>query len=537
MSNTEEITKDIRVDFEKLLEFVTGEAARTATADHIERGLFKLLLSLGAKLLLLFFVMRSKACSREPLLLEDGQELPYSGEKQRTYFSIFGKLPLRRPYFYKEKGSGQSPLDAELSLGSDRYSDLLREIGEYLGVDVAYSQVSNTLEYILGLKLSTGALQKVIAEDAADVEAYYAQKPAPEPTEEAEILVIQADGKGVPMILETSAEPTVRLGKGQKRGRKKEAIVTTVYTIASAPRTPKEVVDSFFNQNQEDAPKKPSSKRDKPHNKHVWATLEGKDTALTRLAKQVAPRQGSHILHKVALCDGCESLQQQIEAKFPDFNLLLDFIHPNEYLWKVANSLLGETNQQRIAWVQEQTLLMLSGKTKQIIADFRVLAQAPERTNTQQEKLIKTTNYFERNLPYMDYHIYLKNGWPIASGVIEGACRHFVKDRFELSGMRWSQDGAEQLLHLRAIAENGDWDAYHHFRRHQRHLRLYSLPFPEQTDLELQAFNPNHYSLSKQTTLENTTTEYSPSPSSTSLVSSTSISNNSSDYLSLPLVV
>ena len=88
-SKAEEITKDVRADFEKLLEFVTGEAARTATADHIERGLFKLLLSLGAKLLLLFFVIRSEACSREPLRLEDGQELPYQEDKQRTYFSIF----------------------------------------------------------------------------------------------------------------------------------------------------------------------------------------------------------------------------------------------------------------------------------------------------------------------------------------------------------------------------------------------------------------------------------------------------------------
>ena len=57
--------------------------------------------------------------------------------------------------------------------------------------------------------------------------------------------------------------------------------------------------------------------------------------------------------------------------------------------------------------------------------------------------------------------------------MIEGACRHFVKDRFELSGMRWLQTGAENLLHLRAIAENEDWDEYHAYRREQRQLRLY----------------------------------------------------------------
>jgi hypothetical protein len=330
--------------------------------------------------------------------MEEGQELPYHSEKKRIYFSIFGKLPFWRPYFYETGADGQSPLDAELSLGSDRYSDFLREMSEYLGVYVAYSKATDVEERFLGVKLSTRVLQKVINEDAVDVEVFYAQKPPPAPDKEAEILVIQADGKGVPMVLETPAEPKVRLGKGKKRGRKKEAIVTTVYTIACAPRTPEEVVASFFYQDQSSISKQATSKRTKPQNKHVWATLEGKDTALARLAKQVAPRQGSHILHKVALCDGCEALQSRIETRFPDFNLILDFIHPNEYLWKVANSLLGETNEQRTEWVANRTLQMLSGETKRIITEFRSRSQDDQCTSAQREKLTKTANYFERNL-------------------------------------------------------------------------------------------------------------------------------------------
>jgi hypothetical protein len=158
----------------------------------------------------------------------------------------------------------------------------------------------------------------------------------------------------------------------------------------------------------------------------------------------------------------------------------LDFIHPTEYLWEVANSLFGETDEQRSEWVEAQTLRMLSSQTEQIIADFRSWAQHPDRTQSQQEKLLKTTNYSERNLPYMDYQTYLTKGWPIASGVIEGACRHFVKDRCELSGMRCSQARAENLLRLRAMSENGDWELYHHFRQPQRHAPLYACPFPDQ---------------------------------------------------------
>ena len=488
-SNSQEIIQDIRTEFEMLLDFVTGEPARTATADQIERGLFKLLICLGAKLLSLFFVVRSEACSRDTLQTADGRELPYHRDTKRDYFSIFGKVALWRPYFYKKGMGGQSPLDAELSLGEDCYSDLLREVSEYLGVYSVYHKTTDILERLLGLHLSTRVVEQNMAEDATDVEAYYAQKPPPAPAHEAEILVIQADGKGVPLVLEAPAEPQLRLGKGQKRGHKKEAMVTTVYTIAVAPRTPQEVVASFFEPSQGKLPPKTASSGPHPQNKHVWATLQGKATALSRLAKQVAPRQASHIQHQVALCDGCEALQSRIAIQFPDFTQILDFIHADEYLWDVANSLLGETNPQRVEWMADYTLRILSGETSQVIADFRQLAQEPRTTSAQRKQLLKTANYYERNLPYMDYPTYLAHGWPIASGVIEGACRHLVKDRCELSGMRWSQPGAENLLHLRAVAENDDWDAYHHFRKRQRHARLYDLPFPDQINLEVHALD------------------------------------------------
>ena len=485
--NSQEIIQDIRVQFEHMLDFVTGEQARTASADYIERGLFKLLLSLGAKLLQLFFVMRSQACSRQTIRTETGQELLYHRDTPREYFSIFGKVTFERPYFYKPGVGGQIPLDAELSLGEDCYSDLLREVSGYLGVYTVYGKTSDILERLLELNLSTRALQQNIAEDAADVEAYYAQKPPPSPADEAEILVIQADGKGVPMILDEPTEPSVRLGKGKKHGHKKEAVVTSVYTIETAPRTPKEVVASFFELPQD--PKQPASPHSKPQNKHIWATLDGKETALSRLAGQVAQRQGDHIQHKVALCDGCEALQSRMAAQFSDFSLVLDFIHASEYLWDVANCLLGEANPKRLDWMSHQTLRMLSGQTQQVIADFRHLTQKSKTKPAQRAQLNKTANYFERNLPFMDYPTYLANGWPIASGVIEGACRHFVKDRCELSGMRWNQTGAENLLRLRAVAENDDWDAYHNYRKQQRHIRLYGSPNPNPEAIEVQVMN------------------------------------------------
>lgn len=472
-----------------MLDFVKGEEARTATADPIERGLFKMLLALGAKLLTVFFVMRSEASSRQTIEKGDGQKLSYHCDTKREYFSIFGKVVVFRPYFYGKGMEGETPLDAELSLGEDCYSDLVREISEYLGVDSVYHKTSKIMERLLGLHLSTRVVEANIAADAVEVDTYYAQKPAPPPSKEAEILVLQADGKGVPMILDQPIEDTVRLGKGEKRGHKKEAIVTTVYTIAPKPRTPADVVASLFKQETLSLAEEKVLQHIQPQNKHLWATLEGKDTALERLSKQVDPRKGTHIRHQVALCDGCEALQLRIARQFPDFSLILDFIHADEYLWDVANSLFGENNPQRLGWMKDHTLQILSGQTQQVIAEFQHLAVADETKSAQRTQLDRTANYFVRNLPFMDYQTYLANGWPIASGVIEGACRHFVKDRCELSGMRWRQAGAENLLHLRAVAENEDWDAYHDFRRRKRHTRLYGTPFPCQPALENQSLD------------------------------------------------
>lgn len=163
----------------------------------------------------------------------------------------------------------------------------------------------------------------------------------------------------------------------------------------------------------------------------------------------------------------------------------MDFIHANVYLWKVANVLLGETSSARIPWMAQKTLLMLSGKTDQLIREFCLMTKAEAVSANLLAQLNHTANYFERNLPYLDYPTYLAKGWPIASGVIEGACRHFVKDRCELSGMRWSQSGAEGLLRMRAVAENDDWDAYHLYLRKQRHQRLYGNPLEQSRCAEL----------------------------------------------------
>jgi len=164
------------------------------------------------------------------------------------------------------------------------------------------------------------------------------------------------------------------LGKAKSAGTNKEAIVISVYSIRAFTRTPEQVVASYYDKTSLDRPSK-------PQNKHLWATLDGKDTTLNRLAEQVQFRMGSHILHKIAQCDGCEALQTRIAKHFPGFTQIFDFIHANEYLWDVANALFGETNDQRFAWMRFHTLQLISGQTSQLIAEFRSLATQPKLAN------------------------------------------------------------------------------------------------------------------------------------------------------------
>ena len=163
-------------------------------------------------------------------------------------------------------------------------------------------------------------------------------------------------------------------------------------------------------------------------------------------------------------------MQGRIEARFPDFELILDFVHVSGYLWKAAE-VLFEAQEKRQDWVEQQALELLRGASEVVIE--QVEQEARQRGSWRREKLRQVAGYFRRNQARMHYDRYLARGWPIASGVIEGACRHLVKDRCEGTGMRWTKPGAEALLSLRSVYVNGDWEAYHGFHRQRAYRRRY----------------------------------------------------------------
>lgn len=476
-SNSAQIAHQLHRDFQELVEYVTGKEAQTRTAYDVELTLFRRLLKLGAQLLRLFFIHRAAVRPDEPVYAPDGRRLKYQSLRQTTYYSVFGKVRFKRHYFHTPGQEGFCPLDAELSLPPRCYSDLLRDWAEYCITDESYDESIRVLKRILALSISKRALEVGVEGDAADVNAFYEQKPVPPLEAEGSILVAQADGKGVPMVRTEPANRPARRGKGEKRTKKKEAVVTGIYTIQPHLRTPEQVVKALLRDIDGDEENESVTashpQRPAPVGKELRATLAGKDIAFERLTERVAQREGAHIRHRVALTDGDDALQRRASNGLSRFTLVLDIIHSSEYLWDAANALLGETHPDRTAWVEKHLLSLLSGKTADVIHTLEREVQNPALSSSQRKAVNTTIGYYRRNAPYMQYDQYLTRGWPIGTGVVEGACGHLVKDRMERSGMRWTKPGAQAVLDLRSVRVNEDWDDYHHFRRQRQHQRLY----------------------------------------------------------------
>src|SRR3989454_900270 len=477
-SNAEQTVHQIQHDFHKLMASVTGPEAHAHTAYEVELTLFRRLVALGAALLRLCFGTRAALRPAEPITAPDGTRLTSHDQRPTTDYSVCGKVRFWRHDFTGPGQTGICPLDAALRVPARWYADLLREWAAYGTTDESSRESQTVLERILGLSLSIPALETSLVDAARAVPTCSDQPPAlPPPVTVGTILVVPADGTGVPMVQPSTDTPAVRLGKGHKRTKKKEAVVTGLYTMAPYQRTPQDVVAALLQE-----PDRPAlAARPVPMGKARPATLDGQAVAMTRLVQRVAPRDALSIQHRVALTDGAEALQQQVLSHFPQHTLVLDIIHVTEYLWDTANALRGETHPGRTPWVRTHLEQVLAGQTDTVLTALTAEANDPMRTETQRRAILRTVGYYQRNRPSMRYAAYLACGWPIGTGVVEGACGHLVKDRMEQSGMRWTKAGAQAVLDLRAVRINGHWDAYWQFHRQQQHQRVYgtSAPVPE----------------------------------------------------------
>jgi hypothetical protein len=211
-----------------------------------------------------------------------------------------------------------------------------------------------------------------------------------------------------------------------------------------------------------------------PEQKRVFASLkQSKDEVIAEMAAEMQRRDPERTKTWMCVCDGEQALQRRVRAALSGFVLVLDLLHVLSYLWKAAYVFHAEGSEEATAWVKKRLLWTLEGHVSQVIKGLRQSVTKRGLHGAKRKTLLGVANYFWNNRSHMKYHDYLAAGLPIASGAVEGACKHIVKDRMERSGMRWAEDGAEAILKLRATYLSRDFDAYWEFHVRQEQLRLH----------------------------------------------------------------
>lgn len=476
--------------FAELVDHLQSAGAQKMTHSELERELEEKGRELLRTLLQAHLDTRGPGEAHEPVIDASGQERTSKRLHERGLATVFGKVEVRRLGYGAEGADSLHPLDEELNLPRELYSHELRRRAAEEVAKGSYDEAVATLARSTGSAVAKRQVEELAVRAAQDFDAFYKQKssqPAP-----GSLLVLSFDGKGVVMRREDLRPATQkaaqkrqqrlskRLSKGEKRNAKRMAEVAAVYTVSPFVRTPEQVAGTLAPVHLV-APQK----RPQPEAKRVWASLEKDPEQVIEQAFEEANRRDPQRQKRwVALVDGNPHqlrLLQQVQRRHGvELTVVLDLIHVVEYLWKAAFVFCAEATRELEDWVSERLLKILQGRACDVAAGIRRSATLRGLNPAQREAADTAANYLLHHAAYLRYNQYLAAGLPIATGVIEGACRHLVKDRMELTGARWSLAGAEAVLRLRALRSSGDFDeywAFHEAQEHQRnHAALYTPP-------------------------------------------------------------
>lgn len=458
ISNYEEKLLKTQEEFKTLVDLVS-HGWQGLEIHKVEENIFRRLLDIGLHLLELHITKSGTGKDKYQ------GNLPYHKDDDWNYISIFGKTDIPRAYFW-EKGSDDNihPLDGILNLSEKHHSYLLQKWSQLIAVDSTYDKARNVLNEILQISVWSQQMETINKDTGICVDDFYKNNP---PEEESKpILVTEIDCKGVVMRKEGKKEKQVRLGKGEKPNTKKMSTVTAVFGIERNIRTVEDIIKQEIEEQKPSDNKKSfkiiksSQNTPKPENKKVRATLKGKEIAFERLAKEVELRDPEKKCEHVALMDGERALEKLTKKYLPGFIIILDLFHVIEKLWELCYYFCKEKSKESIGWVKKYLKMLLSGKVGYFIGAIRQMVTKSNLSKVKKNKITKILNYFDKRKKYMRYDEYISKGFPIGSGVIEGTCRSFIKDRMELSGMRWSEEGAESMLELRSVKVNNCWNDF-----------------------------------------------------------------------------
>lgn len=492
-----------REKFEQVVTDLKSTDALAMTHSDLERLLHKKGLEVLRQLFQDHLDLRGPGERAENVQDADGHVLTHTRIHERRLTTIFGDVELNRVGYSARGVSSLHPLDADLNLPREQYSLGVRRRAAEEAAKGSFDETVNAIESTTGATVPKRQTEEIVGRAAHDFDTFYENKQR-EFTEltSAEMLVVMTmDGKGVVMRKEDLREltrrkaatrvhkMTKRLARGEKRAAKRMSTVASVYTIEPFVREPRDIV-------REMAPiRDVTVRRPRPQNKRVWATLLKTPAAVvTEMAREADSRDPLRIARGVALVDGNETqirlLEEMAERENINMSIVLDVIHVVEYLWRASTCFCAESSREAEEWVSERMLHILEGKASDVAAGIR--RSATKRRLTERKAADECAQYLLNHKQYLRYNEYLAAGFPIATGVIEGACRYLVKDRMDVTGARWSLDGAEAILRLRSLRASGDFDAYWQFHEAQEHARNHLALYHRQTIPKPLCTSPKH---------------------------------------------
>jgi hypothetical protein len=358
-----------------------------------------------------------------------------------------------------------------LQLPASDVSYLLQEWDQLLGIEHAFGKVREVVQTILRLTQSVDTLEHTNQQMAAAAPVYREEQGPVDMSQEGELLIVTEDNKGIPMVRPVEEKPAgAHRSKGEKANKKQMACIGCVYSVAPHQRTPEQLVATLFRD-----PDRPQERPPPARNKRYWAELSreldgdevrGQDLVFQRLAAEIETRRqaGQWLIH---LCDGQTSLETDRQTYLPEDARtldILDLMHVLPRVWEAAHVFHKEASAQTAAFVRHHLTRILHGEVGTVIANWRRKATCQRLPSAKRKTLRTLCDFLAKNKHRMRYDEYLRLGCPVATGVIEGACRHVIKDRMERAGMRWKVPGAQAMLNLRTIHSNGDWTAFQDFR-------------------------------------------------------------------------
>jgi hypothetical protein len=385
---------------------------------------------------------------------------------------------------WRKPGAGNwRPGDAALSLPAGRHSYSLAKLAALEAArgsfDAAHAAVARRCGPVIGKR----QLEQSVVHAAVDIPAFYAAR-IPEPCTPETLLVLSADCKGIVMrpaaLRAATAKAAARLGKmrtrlsaGEKPNRKRMAALVTVYDAEPAKRRPHDLIAPPGGRNGS-RPLRPG-----PKARAKWlagSVRKNPSDVIAAAFDEAEARDPGHLRTWVVLVDGAEHQLDLIRAEAArrgaTIHIVIDLIHVLEYIWKAAWS-LHDADPAAEDWVAAKALEVLAGGSARAAEEIAAEAGSAGLTPSRRTGADACVRYLSARHEYLRYDQALAEGWPIATGVIEGACRHLIADRLDIGGARWGLDGAEAVLTLRAVISNGDFEEYWPFHLAREHQRLY----------------------------------------------------------------